>query len=212
MIQSNINNYIQEIITSTKNDDKIYINQCQELIDYLQNLPSDKETPEIQYLVILLNFCLGNYTLVGLSFNLLCKPTIEILGNIIRKYDISVMPNLYSEFDSLASTKEKVNSYIIEIIKKNYQERQIEFICKFYKKIFIKNLQDMFPPKDIDKIIAKMNWQKEKDKVIINEKNLSSEFSVDKNINDIKKLNENNIKLNELIKNHKKIIDQLLQE
>ena len=67
-------------------------------------------------------------------------------------------------------------------------------------------MREYFPDKEIDNIIAKEGWIKEKDFVIPNDKSSQAEFNVGKEIEDIKYINDINIQFNKLVKEHAHLV------
>ena len=197
---------LNEIIKLVKAGDSAYKSKSLELIETLQNLEKKKETSETQLTAILLNFILENYSLSGFNFNLIKKETLSEIEKLLKKLYESVLPNAYDNFDSIKTGKEKINPSLLEACKTIYKQKQINFIRQFYKKINYKNLREYFPDKEIDNIIAKEGWIKEKDFVIPNDKSAQAEFNVGKEIEDIKYINDINIQFNKLIKEHAHLV------
>ena len=209
MLSNETKEKVSEIIKLVNSKDTTYKSKSLELIEYLQNIEKKKETAETQLNAILLNFILENYTLTGFNFNLISKETLSAIERLLKKLYENVLPNAHDNFDLLKTGKEKINPLLIEACKTVYKQKQINFIRQFYKKLYYKNLQDYFPTKDIDKIIADEGWIKEKDLVIPTEKNASAEFNVGKEIEDIKYINDMNIQFNKLIKEHSHLVNFL---
>ncbi len=196
-----------EILKLIKANDTTYKSKSQELIEILQNLDKKKETAETQLIAILLNFILENYTLTGFNFELISKETLTALENLLKKIYLEILPNVYDNFDSIKTGKEKINPLLLSACKKIYKQKQINFIRQFYKKILYKNLKEFFPINEIDKIIANEGWIKEEDFVVPNEKAAPAEFNVGKEIDDIKYINDINIQFNKLVKEHAHLVN-----
>ena len=207
MIVDQAKDKLNEIIKLVNSNDSSYKPKAIELIEYLQNIKT--ETAETQLNAILLNFILENYTLSGFNFNLISKETMSAIEKLLKKIYEDVLPNVYDLFDMVKTGKEKINPLILEACKNIYKRKQINFIRRFYQKIYYKNLKDYFPIQDIDKIIANEGWIKEKDYVIPTEKNAPPEFNVGKEIEDIKYINDINIQFNKLIKEHSHLVNFL---
>ena len=197
---------LNEIIKLVNSKDSAYKPKALELIDYFQNIEKKKETAETQLNAILLNFILGNYTLAGFNFDLISKETMNAIEKLLKKIYESVLPNAHDLFDMIKTGKEKINPLLLEACKTNYKQKQINFIRQFYQKIYYKNLQEYFPIKDIDKIIADEGWIREKECVIPTEKNAPPEFNVGKEVEDIKYINDMNVQFNKLIKEHAHLV------
>ena len=197
---------LAEIIKLVNSKDFTYKSKSLELIQTLQNLEKKEETSETQLIAILLNFLLGNYNLYGFNFNLISKETKDAIQRLMKALYDNVLPNVYNLFDSIKTGKEKLNPLLLEACKKTYKQKQIDFIRRFYHKIFYKNLKDFFPLNDVDKIIAEEGWIKEKEFIIPTEKNATPEFNVAKEIEDIKYINDMNIQFNKLIKEHEHLV------
>ena len=209
MLSDETKEKVSEIIKLVNSKDTTYKSKSLELIEYLQNIEKKNETSETQLNAILLNFILENYTLTGFNFNLISKETMSAIEKLLKKIYENVLPNVYDNFDLLRTGKEKINPLLIEACKTIYKQKQINFIRQFYKKLYYKNLQDYFPTKDIDKIIADEGWIREKEFVIPTEKNASAEFNVGKEIEDIKYINDMNVQFNKLIKEHSHLVNLL---
>ena len=209
MLSDETKEKVSEIIKLVNSKDTTYKSKSLELIEYLQNIEKKNETSETQLNAILLNFILENYTLTGFNFNLISKETMSAIEKLLKKIYENVLPNVYDNFDLLRTGKEKINPLLIEACKTIYKQKQINFIRQFYKKLYYKNLQDYFPTKDIDKIIADEGWIREKEFVIPTEKNASAEFNVGKEIEDIKYINDMNVQFNKLIKEHSHLVNFL---
>ena len=207
MIVDQAKDKLNEIIKLVNSNDSSYKPKAIELIEYLQNIKT--ETAETQLNAILLNFILENYTLSGFNFNLISKETMSAIEKLLKKIYEDVLPSVYDLFDMVKTGKEKINPLILEACKNIYKRKQINFIRRFYQKIYYKNLKDYFPIQDIDKIIANEGWIKEKDYVIPTEKNAPPEFNVGKEIEDIKYINDINIQFNKLIKEHSHLVNFL---
>ena len=209
MLSDETKEKVSEIIKLVNSKDTTYKSKSLELIEYLQNIEKKNETSETQLNAILLNFILENYTLTGFNFNLISKETMSAIEKLLKKIYENVLPNVYDNFDLIRTGKEKINPLLIEACKTIYKQKQINFIRQFYKKLYYKNLQDYFPTKDIDKIIADEGWIREKEFVIPTEKNASAEFNVGKEIEDIKYINDMNVQFNKLIKEHSHLVNFL---
>ena len=209
MLSDETKEKVSEIIKLVNSKDTTYKSKSLELIEYLQNIEKKNETSETQLNAILLNFILENYTLTGFNFNLISKETMSAIEKLLKKIYENVLPNVYDNFDLLRTGKEKINPLLIEACKTIYKQKQINFIRQFYKKLYYKNLQDYFPTKDIDKVIADEGWIREKEFVIPTEKNASAEFNVGKEIEDIKYINDMNVQFNKLIKEHSHLVNFL---
>jgi hypothetical protein len=207
MIVDQAKDKLNEIIKLVNSNDSSYKPKAIELIEYLQNIKT--ETAETQLNAILLNFILEKYTLSGFNFNLISKETMGAIEKLLKKIYEDVLPSVYDLFDMVKTGKEKINPLILEACKNIYKRKQINFIRRFYQKIYYKNLKDYFPIQDIDKIIANEGWIKEKDYVIPTEKNAPPEFNVGKEIEDIKYINDINIQFNKLIKEHSHLVNFL---
>ena len=207
MIVDQAKDKLNEIIKLVNSNDSSYKPKAIELIEYLQNIKT--ETAETQLNAILLNFILEKYTLSGFNFNLISKETMSAIEKLLKKIYEDVLPSVYDLFDMVKTGKEKINPLILEACKNIYKRKQINFIRRFYQKIYYKNLKDYFPIQDIDKIIANEGWIKEKDYVIPTEKNAPPEFNVGKEIEDIKYINDINIQFNKLIKEHSHLVNFL---
>ena len=207
MIVDQAKDKLNEIIKLVNSNDSSYKPKAIELIEYLQNIKT--ETAETQLNAILLNFILEKYTLSGFNFNLISKETMGAIEKLLKKIYEDVLPNVYDLFDMVKTGKEKINPLILEACKNIYKRKQINFIRRFYQKIYYKNLKDYFPIQDTDKIIANEGWIKEKDYVIPTEKNAPPEFNVGKEIEDIKYINDINIQFNKLIKEHSHLVNFL---
>ena len=197
---------VNEIIKLVKDKDYAYKSKASELIETLQSLEKKKETAEYQLTAILLNFVLENYTLAGFNFDLISKETMEAIEKLLKKLYEEVLPNVYDNFDSIKTGKEKFNPLLLEACKNTYKQKQINFIRRFYQKIYYKNLKEYFPINDIDKIIANEGWIKEKDLVVPTEKSAPPEFNVGKEIDDIKYINDINVQFNKLVKEHAHLV------
>ena len=196
---------VNEIIKLVNAKDPTYKSKCQEVIDILRNVK--KETAETQLTAILLNFILENYTLTGLDFELISKETLASLEKLLKRIYSEFLPNVYDGFDSIKTGKEKFNYLLLEACKNVYKQKQINFIRKFYNKIYYKNLKEFFPINEIDKIIADEGWIKQKDLVIPTEKAAPPEFNVGKEIEDIKYINDMNVQFNKLVKEHAHLVN-----
>ena len=196
---------VNEIIKLVNAKDPTYKSKCHEVIDILQNVK--KETAETQLTAILLNFILENYTLTGFNFELISKETLASLEKLLKRIYSEVLPNVYDGFDSIKTGKEKFNYLLLEACKNIYKQKQINFIRKFYNKIFYKNLKEFFPINEIDKIIADEGWIKQKDLVVPTEKTAPPEFNVGKEIEDIKYINDMNVQFNKLVKEHAHLVN-----
>ena len=196
---------INEIIKLVNAKDSTYKSKCQETIDILQNLK--KETAESQLTAILLNFILENYTLTGFNFELISNETLASIEKLLKRIYLEVLPNVYDCFDLIKTGKEKCNFLLLDACKKVYKQKQINFIRKFYKKIYYKNLKEFFPINEIDNIIAEEGWIKEKECVIPTEKAAPPEFNVGKEIEDIKYINDINVQFNKLVKEHAHLVN-----
>ena len=198
---------INEIINLIKSKDLSYKSKSLELIETLENLEKKKETAETQLTTILLNFILENYSLSNSNFNLISKETMKAIEALLKKIYDSFLPNVYDDFDLIKTGKEKLNPLLLEACKTVYKQKQIDFIRRFYKRISTNHLKDFFPIKEIDHIISKEGWIKEKDNVIPTEKVTAAEFGVDKEIDDIKYINDMNLQFNKLIKEHGHLVN-----
>ena len=196
---------VNEIIKLVNAKDPTYKSKCQEVIDIMQNVK--KETAETQLTAILLNFILENYTLAGFNFELISKETLTSLEKLLKRIYSEFLPNVYDGFDSIKTGKEKFNYLLLEACKNVYKQKQINFIRKFYNKIYYKNLKEFFPINEIDKIIADEGWIKQKDLVIPTEKAAPPEFNVGKEIEDIKYINDMNVQFNKLVKEHAHLVN-----
>jgi hypothetical protein len=196
---------VNEIINLVNAKDPTYKSKCQEVIDIMQNVK--KETAETQLTAILLNFILENYTLTGFNFELISKETLASLEKLLKRIYSEFLPNVYDGFDSIKTGKEKFNYLLLEACKNVYKQKQINFIRKFYNKIYYKNLKEFFPINEIDKIIADEGWIKQKDLVIPTEKAAPPEFNVGKEIEDIKYINDMNVQFNKLVKEHAHLVN-----
>ena len=196
---------VNEIIKLVNAKDPTYKSKCHEVIDILQNVK--KETEETQLTAILLNFILENYTLTGFNFELISKETLASLEKLLKRVYSEVLPNVYDGFDSIKTGKEKFNYLLLEVCKNVYKQKQINFIRKFYNKIYYKNLKEFFPINEIDKIIADEGWIKQKDLVVPTEKAAPPEFNVGKEIEDIKYINDMNVQFNKLVKEHAHLVN-----
>ena len=196
---------VNEIIKLVNAKDSTYKSKCQEVIDIMQNVK--KETAETQLTAILLNFILENYTLTGFNFELISKETLASLEKLLKRIYSEFLPNVYDGFDSIKTGKEKFNYLLLEACKNVYKQKQINFIRKFYNKIYYKNLKEFFPINEIDKIIADEGWIKQKDLVIPTEKAAPPEFNVGKEIEDIKYINDMNVQFNKLVKEHAHLVN-----
>ena len=196
---------VNEIIKLVNAKDSTYKSKCQEVIDIMQNVK--KETAETQLTAILLNFILENYTLTGFNFELISKETLASLEKLLKRIYSEFLPNVYDGFDSIKTGKEKFNYLLLEVCKNVYKQKQINFIRKFYNKIYYKNLKEFFPINEIDKIIADEGWIKQKDLVIPTEKAAPPEFNVGKEIEDIKYINDMNVQFNKLVKEHAHLVN-----
>jgi len=201
------NEKIKEIINLVKEKDSTYKSKALELIENLQNLEKKKETAETQLTVILLNFILENYSLAGFNFDLISKETMAAIEKLLKKLYETVLPNAYDNFDSIKTGKEKLNPLLLEACKKVYKQKQINFIRHFYQKIYYKNLKELFPTNETDKIISDEGWIKDKEFVIPTEKSALPEFNVGKEIEDIKYINDMNIQFNKLVKEHAHLVN-----
>ena len=196
---------VNEIIKLVNAKDPTYKSKCQEVIDIMQNVK--KETAETQLTAILLNFILENYTLAGFNFELISKETLTSLEKLLKRIYSEVLPNVYDGFDSIKTGKEKFNYLLLDACKNVYKQKQINFIRKFYNKIYYKNLKEFFPINEIDKIIADEGWIKQKDLVVPTEKATPPEFNVGKEIEDIKYINDMNVQFNKLVKEHAHLVN-----
>ena len=196
---------VNEIIKLVNAKDPTYKSKCQEVMDILLNVK--KETAETQLTAILLNFILENYTLTGFNFELISKETLTSLEKLLKRIYSEFLPNVYDGFDSIKTGKEKFNYLLLEVCKNVYKQKQINFIRKFYNKIYYKNLKEFFPINEIDKIIADEGWIKQKDLVVPNEKAAPPEFNVGKEIEDIKYINDMNVQFNKLVKEHAHLVN-----
>ena len=196
---------VNEIIKLVNAKDPTYKSKCQEVIDIMQNVK--KETAETQLTAILLNFILENYTLTGFNFELISKETLTSLEKLLKRIYLEVLPNVYDGFDSIKTGKEKFNYLLLDACKNVYKQKQINFIRKFYNKIYYKNLKEFFPINEIDKIIANEGWIKQKDLVVPTEKAAPPEFNVGKEIEDIKYINDMNVQFNKLVKEHAHLVN-----
>ncbi len=197
---------INEILTLVKSKDSTYKSKCIDLIDFLKNLEKKKETAETQLTAILLNFILENYTLTNFNFDLISKETLGAIERLLKKIYESLLPDVYSEFDSIKTGKEMMNPLILEACKSVYKQKQVNFIRQFYSRIYYKNLKDFFPIYEIDKVIAEQGWIKEKELVIPTDRNAQAEFNVGKEIEDIKYINDMNVQFNKLVKEHAHLV------
>ena len=200
---------LNEILSLLKDKDALYITKSLELIDIYNNLDENETTSETQLTSILLNFICGNYSLFGFNFDLISSETMKIIQTLLSKISSKVYPNVYGEFDSLLSGKEKINPFLIIYCKETYRKKQIEFIRQFFSKININSLSQYFPAKEIDGIISSQRWVKEKDYVIPNNITAADEFNVSKEIEDVRFINSTNIQLNKLIKEHSNLVNHL---
>ena len=196
---------VNEIIKLVNAKDPTYKSKCHEVIDILQNVK--KETAETQLTAILLNFILENYTLSNFNFDLISIETLGAIEKLLKKMHESVLPNVYDNFDAIKSGKEKLSPLILEACKIVYKQKQINFIRQFYSRIFYKNMKEFFPVNEIDKIIAEESWIKDKEFVLITYKKAQAEFNVEKEIEDIKYINDINIQFNKLIKEHSHLVN-----
>ena len=201
------NEKVKEIINLVKEKDSTYKSKALELIENLQNLEKKKETAETQLTAILLNFILENYSLAGFNFDLISKETMAAIEKLLKKLYETVLPNVYDNFDSIKTGKEKLNPLLLEACKKVYEQKQINFIRQFYQKIYYKNLKEFFPTNETDKIISDEGWIKDKEFVIPTEKSAPPEFNVGKEIEDIKYINDMNIQFNKLVKEHAHLVN-----
>ena len=201
------NEKVKEIINLVKEKDSTYKSKAQELTENLQNLEKKKETAETQLTAILLNFILENYSLAGFNFDLISKETMAAIEKLLKKLYETVLPNVYDNFDSIKTGKEKLNPLLLEACKKVYKQKQINFIRQFYQKIYYKNLKEFFPTNETDKIISDEGWIKDKEFVIPTEKSALPEFNVGKEIEDIKYINDMNIQFNKLVKEHAHLVN-----
>ena len=198
---------INEIINLIKSKDLSYKSKSLDLIETLENLEKKMETAETQLTTILLNFILENYSLSNSNFNLISKETMKAIETLLKKIYDSFLPNVYDDFDLIKTGKEKLNPLLLEACKSVYKQKQIDFIRRFYKRISTNHLKDFFPIKEIDNIISKEGWIKEKEYVIPTEKVAASEFGIDKEIEDIKYINDMNLQFNKLIKEHSHLVN-----
>ena len=201
------NEKVKEIINLVKEKDSTYKSKTLELIEILQNLEKKKENAETQLTAILLNFIIENYSLAGFNFDLISKETMAAIEKLLKKLYETVLPNVYDNFDLIKTGKEKLNPLLLETCKKAYKQKQINFIRNFYKKIYYKNLKEFFPINEIDKIISEEGWIKDKEFIIPTEKLAPQEFNVDKEIEDIKYINDMNIQFNKLVKEHAHLVN-----
>ena len=202
-----LNEKVNEIVKLVKEKDSLYKLKSEELIESLQNMERKTESSETQLIVLLLNFLLENYSLLGLNYHLISKETMKAIEKLLKELYESVLPNVYSIFDSIKTGKEKLNPSLLEACKDIYRQKQINFIRQFYHKIYYKNLKEYFQDKDIDKIIADEGWIKEKEFVIPTEKAAPPEFNVGKEIDDIKYINDMSVQFNKLIKEHAHLVN-----
>ena len=200
---------VDEIIQLLKEKDTLYHPRCLEVIETLNNLEKKKVTAETQLTSILLNFICGNYSLFGFNFDLINDNTIKAIQIILKKIYENVYPNLSTDFDLIKNGKEKINPLLIEYCKQTYRQKQIDFIRKFFSKISYNNLSQYFEQNEIDAIIANEGWVREKEYVIPNNKNISADFNVGKEIEDVRFINSTNIQLNKLIKEHRNLVTYL---
>ena len=200
---------VDEIIQLLKEKDTLYHPRCLEVIETLNNLEKKKVTAETQLTSILLNFICGNYSLFGFNFDLINDNTIKAIQVILKKIYENVYPNLSTDFDLIKNGKEKINPLLIEYCKQTYRQKQIDFIRKFFSKISYNNLSQYFEQNEIDAIIANEGWVREKEYVIPNNKNVSADFNVGKEIEDVRFINSTNIQLNKLIKEHRNLVTYL---
>ena len=204
---ADIDERVNEVINLINEKDSTYKFKASELIENLQSLEKKKETAETQLTAILLNFVLENYTLAGFNFDLISKETIGAIEKLLKRLYEEVLPNVYDSFDSIKTGKEKFNPLLLQACKNTYKQKQINFIRRFYQKIYYRNLKEYFPINDIDKIIANEGWIKEKDLVIPTEKSAPPEFNVGKEIEDIKYINDINVQFNKLVKEHAHLVN-----
>ena len=200
---------VDEIIQLLEENDSLYHPKCLELIDTLNNLEKKKITSETQLTSILLNFICGNYSLFGFNFDLINENTMKAIQIILKKIYENTYPNLSTDFDLIKNGKEKINPLLIEYCKQTYRQKQIDFIRKFFSKISYNNLSQYFEQNEIDAIIANEGWVREKEYVIPNNKNISADFNVGKEIEDVRFINSTNIQLNKLIKEHRNLVTYL---
>ena len=201
-----LNEKVNEIVKLVKEKDSLYKLKSEELIESLQNMERKKESSETQLIVLLLNFLLENYSLLGLNYHLISKETMKAIEKLLKELYESVLPNVYSIFDSIKTGKEKLNPSLLEACKDIYRQKQINFIRQFYKKIHIKNFKEFFPENEVDKIIAQEGWIKDKDYIIPTDKSAPSDFNIGKGIDDIKYINDINLQFNKLIKEHAHLV------
>jgi len=201
-----LNDKVNEIVKLVKEKDSLYKLKSEELIESLQNMERKTESSETQLTVLLLNFLLENYSLLGLNYHLISKETMKVIEKLLKELYESVLPNVYSIFDSIKTGKEKLNPSLLEACKDIYRQKQINFIRQFYKKIHIKNFKEFFPENEVDKIIAQEGWIKDKDYIIPTDKSKPPEFNVGKGIDDIKYINDINLQFNKLIKEHAHLV------
>ena len=201
-----LNDKVNEIVKLVKEKDSLYKLKSEELIESLQNMERKTESSETQLTVLLLNFLLENYSLLGLNYHLISKETMKVIEKLLKELYESVLPNVYSIFDSIKTGKEKLNPSLLEACKDIYRQKQINFIRQFYKKIHIKNFKEFFPENEVDKIIAQEGWIKHKDYIIPTDKSKPPEFNVGKGIDDIKYINDINLQFNKLIKEHAHLV------
>ncbi len=197
---------VNEIVKLVKEKDSLYKLKSEELIESLQNMERKKESSETQLIVLLLNFLLENYSLLGFNYHLISKETMKAIEKLLKELYESVLPNVYSIFDSIKTGREKLNPSLLEACKDIYRQKQINFIRQFYKKIHIKNFKEFFPEKEVDKIIAQEGWIKDKDYIIPTDKQAPPEFNIGKGIDDIKYINDINLQFNKLIKEHAHLV------
>ena len=129
---------------------------------------------------------------------------MKAIEKLLKELYESVLPNVYSIFDSIKTGKEKLNPSLLEACKDIYRQKQINFIRQFYKKIHIKNFKEFFPENEVDKIIAQEGWIKDKDYIIPTD--APSDFNIGKGIDDIKYINDINLQFNKLIKEHAHLV------
>ena len=201
-----LNEKVNEIVKLVKEKDSLYKLKSEELIESLQNMERKKESSETQLIVLLLNFLLENYSLLGLNYHLISKETMKAIEKLLKELYESVLPNVYSIFDSIKTGKEKLNPSLLEACKDIYRQKQINFIRQFYKKIHIKNFKEYFPENEVDKIISQEGWIKDKDYIIPTDKSAPPEFNIGKGIDDIKYINDINLQFNKLIKEHAHLV------
>jgi hypothetical protein len=201
-----LNEKVNEIVKLVKEKDSLYKLKSEELIEELQNMERKKESSETQLIVLLLNFLLENYSLLGFNYHLISKETMKAIEKLLKELYESVLPDVYSIFDSIKTGKEKLNPLLLEACKDIYRQKQINFIRQFYKKIHIKNFKEFFPENEVDKIIAQEGWIKDKDYIIPTDKLAPPEFNIGKGIDDIKYINDINLQFNKLIKEHAHLV------